>query len=123
YNPPTDGCCPIFNTDPAGYTLCQAASDCMRAGGPPVGVCNLGGDTTPCYCGNRFATCDQPGQANGPCVAPITAAAGRNVLTHVTDSPTIAQVLARYGDPTYAIGRAAEIQAIAGAFCPAECGF
>jgi hypothetical protein len=120
-NPATDGCCGI--TDATGLALCQAASACMRAGGPPVGMCNVAGDTTTCFCGTNQATCDAAGAANGPCVAQITAAAGRNIVTMTTDAPTAAQVLARYGDPAFAIGRAANIQAIAGAFCPAECGF
>jgi hypothetical protein len=115
-NPTTDGCCGI--TDATGLALCQTASACMRSGS-----CNLSGDVTTCFCGTNQATCDAAGAANGPCVAQVTAAAGRNVVTGVTDAPTAAQVLARQGDPAYALGRAANIQGIAGAFCPAECGF
>jgi hypothetical protein len=120
-NPTTDGCCRI--ADAVGLQLCQAASACMRAGGPPVGVCNMMGDVTSCLCGTNQPTCDVAGQANGPCVSQFTAAAARNVVTMTTDSPNPGQVLARYGDPAYALGRAANIHAIAGAFCPAECGF
>ena len=113
-SPSTDGCCGI--TDPTGAMLCQAASACMRP-------CNQEGDTTLCYCGTNAATCDQAGKPNGPCVAQINAAAGRNLATMITDVPTPAQVLSRFGDPSYALGRAANIQAVAGAFCPVECGF
>jgi len=115
-NPATDGCCPI--TDTTGFSLCQAASACMRSG-----ACNQGGDVTSCYCGTNAATCDTAGAANGPCVAQITAAAGRNVTTMTTDAPTPSQVIARLGDPNFALGRAANIQGVAGLFCPAECGF
>jgi len=116
FSPTTDGCCGIETSDAIGFNLCIAASACMRP-------CNQAGDTTTCFCGSNQATCDQPGQANGLCVAQLTAAAGRNVVTQVTDMPTAAQVLARFGDPNYAIGRAVNIQAVAGAFCAAECGF
>ena len=46
-------------------------------------------------------------------------------MTVMTDAvpATPAQVQARVGDPVYALGRAANIQTIAGAFCPVECGF
>jgi hypothetical protein len=117
-----EGCCNLATLDPTGFALCRAVSICMRAGGPPVGSCNVGGDTTSCYCGTRPATCDQAGQANGPCATQVTAAAGRNVRTKTTDSPTPAQVLTRFGDTDYAIGRATSVQAFAGAFCSAECG-
>ena len=40
----------------------------------------------------------------------------------VTDAPGPAVIIQRYGSPDYAIGRAANIQSVAGAFCPAECG-
>jgi hypothetical protein len=117
-NATTDGCCPIAATDPAGFALCQTASACIRDG-----ACNMSSDSTSCFCGAHAATCDTTGQPNGPCVAQITAAAGRNVTTHATDSPSAAQVLARFGDPNYALGRAVNIQSVAGAFCPAECGY
>lgn len=81
------------------------------------------GDVTSCYCGDHLLDCDQPGAPNGPCVQEITAAAGRNVTTMTTDAPSEAYVLARYGDPNDALGRAANIHGIAGAFCPTACGF
>lgn len=123
--PATDGCCPIVNTDPQGYRLCQAASACMRAGGGPVGMCNISGDTVPCYCGTNIATCDNEGQPNGPCVASMAAAAGWNVVTHTGDSttPIPTQVLDRLGDPNYAIGRATSVQSLAAALCSDECGY
>jgi hypothetical protein len=43
-------------------------------------------------------------------------------LALTTDAPTASQVLGRFGDPRFALGRAVNIGAIAGAFCPAECG-
>src|SRR5215831_4781455 len=115
FSPSTDGCCGI--TDATGSTLCTAVSVCIRGGS-----CNNAGDTTNCFCGTNAGTCDQAGAANGPCVAQITAAAGRNISTGTTDSPTAAQVLARFGDPNFALGRIINIEAVAGAFCPAECG-
>ena len=117
-NPATDGCCQI--SDPIGLQLCQAVSACVRAN---ANTCIIfGADVTPCHCGTRLATCDGAGQADGPCVAQFTAAAGRNITTKTTDSPSAAQVLARQGDPNYALGRSANIYGIAGSFCPAECG-
>jgi len=116
-NPRTDGCCNIM--DEVGLALCQAASACMRANG-----CNISGDVTTCFCGTTgTAACSQPGRANGPCVDDMTAAAARNVETATTDAPTPAVVWARFGDPAYALGRAVNIQGVAGAFCSAECGF
>jgi len=118
--PINDGCCGI--KDAVGQQLCQTVSTCMRAGGPPVGRCNLSGDTTTCFCGKHAGDCDIPGKADGPCVAQITAAAGRNIETHTTDTPTAAQILDRYGQVKFALGRASNIAAIAGAFCKADCG-
>ena len=118
--PIKDGCCGVI--DSVGQQLCQAVSTCMRAGGPPVGRCNVGGDTTTCFCGRHAADCDVPGKADGPCVAQITAAAGRNIETHTTDKPTAAQILDRYGLVKFALGRASNIASIAGALCKTECG-
>jgi hypothetical protein len=53
----------------------------------------------------------------------MTAAAGRNVVTMATDSPNAATVLARQGDPNFALGRASNIQVDAIGFCQVECGF
>jgi len=119
-SPAADGCCGIH--DQVGLQLCQAASACMRAGGPPVGSCNVEGDTTTCYCGKHQAGCDIPGTADGPCIAQITAAAGRNIETRTTDAPTPGQIMERYGLVQYALGRATNIAGIAGALCKSECG-
>jgi len=119
-SPAADGCCGIH--DSVGLQLFQAVSACIRSGGAPVGHCNLAGDTTTCFCGNHQADCDVPGRANGPCVAQITAAAGRNQETQTTDTPNAAQVMDRYGLTKYALGRATNIAAIAGALCKTECG-
>jgi hypothetical protein len=118
--PVNDGCCGV--TDPVGRQLCDDVAKCFRAGGPPVGVCNVDGDTTTCFCGKHAAGCDDPGVANGPCISQITAAAGRNIETKATDKPTATQIVDRYGQVQYALGRAANIAALAGAFCKAECG-
>lgn len=116
YNPDTDGCCMI--TDGVGLQLCRAAEACMRAG-----ACNMAGDPTACYCGTSTITdCAVAGQANGPCISQFTAAAARNITTRTTDSPNPSQVLARQGDPAFALGRAANVAAIGGNYCPAECG-
>lgn len=119
-SPIKDGCCGI--RDAVGLQLCQEVSACMRAGGPPIGACNLSGDTTTCFCGKHQADCDVPGKADGPCLAQVTAAAGRNVDTQTTDAPNASQILDRYGKVSFALGRASNIAAIAGAFCKAECG-
>jgi hypothetical protein len=119
YNPANDGCCKI--KDAMGLQLCQAASACMRAGGPPIGVCNMTGDVLTCFCGTHVGTCEQAGQPNGPCVNAITAAATRNITTMTTDAPTAAQVLSRLGDPNYASGRASNVSSVAATFCPTEC--
>jgi hypothetical protein len=120
-NPTTDGCCNIVG-DQTAFDLCQAASACMRSGLVGGAPCNVGGDTGTCFCGTSGSTCGSGG-ANGPCADQIMAAAGRNHVTHVTDAATPAQVLMRFGDQDYALGRASGIQAVAGAVCPAECGF
>jgi len=117
--PLNDGCCGI--KDSVGQQLCQAVSTCMRAGGAPVVRCNLGGDTTTCFCGKHAAECDITGKADGPCVTQIAAAAGRNIETRATDTPTAAQILDRYGQVNYALGRASNIAAIAGALCKDDC--
>jgi len=114
-SPVNEGCCGI--DDAVGLQLCETVSACIRVSG-----CNLAGDTTTCYCGTHQANCDQVGQPNGPCVAQITAAAGRQILTKSTDKPSPAQIMERYGDVKYAQGRAANIAAIAGAYCGADCG-
>ena len=72
-NPDTDGCCSL--TDATGRQLCQAAVACMRAGGPPVGICVTGGNASRATAERNPGTCDNPGQANGPCVSQIAAAA------------------------------------------------
>jgi hypothetical protein len=51
----------------------------------------------------------------------ITKAAGRNIETGTTDTPTVIEVLKRYGDVKYALGRASNAAAIAGAFCADQC--
>jgi hypothetical protein len=112
--PLDDGCCGI--RDPIGLQLCQAVTACTRARG-----CNLSGDTTTCFCGTHQADCDAVGKANGPCISQITAAAGRNIETATTDRPDPAEIMARYGETKYALGRASNIAAIAGAFCKTEC--
>ena len=114
-NPAWDGCCKL--TDQVGAALCQRASTCMREG-----QCNVYGDVSSCYCGAHLATCQEPGEPNGPCVREMAEAAGRNLVTMTTDMPDEQNVLARSGDPRYALGRAANIHQIAGTFCPMECG-
>ena len=56
------------------------------------------------------------GMANGPCATQITAAAGRNVVTHTTDdTPDAATVIDRLGMSDYAVTRSYNILGIAGA--------
>jgi hypothetical protein len=117
--PEKDGCCGI--KDPMGKQLCDAVAACMRAGGPPVGSCNVAGDTSKCYCGTNQAGCHLDGRPNGPCATLVTAAAGRNIETGTTDKPNGTDIIHRYGDVKYALGRASNIAAIAGAYCKIEC--
>ena len=114
-NPASDGCCAVG--DATGLQLCRAASACIR-----TADCNASGDVTGCYCGTASRSTCESGQPNGPCVAQFNAAAARNITTKMTDSPTATQVLARQGDPNYALGRCANIHGVAGIFCPIECG-
>jgi hypothetical protein len=114
-----DGCCGI--KDATGRQLCEAAASCMRTGKVAGGPCNVGGDTSTCYCGTNQVNCWLKGVPNGPCISTIAAAAGRNIETQTTDTPNEDQILTRYGDVKYALGRASNVAAIAGAFCPAEC--
>src|SRR5262249_11111924 len=120
-NTVTNGCCSLAGSDPTGLALCQSASACMATGMVTGALCNNFGDVSSCYCGTNTSTCSQAGQANGPCVAQMTAAAGRNVLTQVTDSPSPAQVLARLSDSSYALGRARNLQQWVGSNCRAQC--
>jgi hypothetical protein len=114
-NPATDGCCMI--TDGVGLQLCRAAMACMRT----AACIDSQSDPTPCLCGTHVVGCDTAGQANGPCLSQMTAAAARNVVTKTTDSPSAAQVVARQGDPAFALGRAANVASVGVSFCPAEC--
>jgi hypothetical protein len=115
-----DGCCAI--RDAVGRQLCEAASTCIRSGMMSTGdPCNVAGDSSNCFCGTHPATCSNPGGANGPCIAQITAAAGRNLETQTTDSPSAADVLDRFGNVKYALGRATTVATLAGTLCPNEC--
>src|SRR5262245_41024094 len=114
----SDGCCGI--QDQVGLQLCEAVSTCMRTGRTPTGPCNVAGDTTTCFCGTHQVNCWLRGVPNGPCVAVISAAAARNIETRTTDSPNEDQILTRFGDVKYALGRASNVASIAGAFCAAE---
>jgi hypothetical protein len=120
-SPGKDGCCGI--EDDVGRHLCEAVASCMRSGRIPTtgGPCNAGGDTSTCFCGAHQVNCWLAGVADGPCIKEITAAAGRNIETRTTDAPNEDTILNRYGDVKYALGRASNIAAIAGAFCGAEC--
>ena len=117
--PGKDGCCGIADT--TGRQLCEAVAKCMRNGMVQGKFCNVGGDTSTCYCGTHQANCWDPGVANGPCMAVITAAAGRNIETLSTDTPNADTILNRYGDVKYALGRASNVASIAGGLCGAEC--
>jgi hypothetical protein len=118
-NAGNDGCCGIG--DPIGRQLCEAVAACMRNGRTPTGPCNVAGDTTTCFCGTHQVDCWLPGVPNGPCVSVISAAAARNIEARTTDSPNDDQILTRYGDVRYALGRASNVASIAGAFCASEC--
>ena len=104
--PATDGCC--GGTDMTGFTLCPRFR-LQR----PVGQrrrLQQRGRHHELLLRHERRDCDQAGAANGPCVAQMTAAAGRNIATMTTDSPTAAQVVARLGDSNFALGRIVNIE-------------
>jgi hypothetical protein len=107
-NPTTDGCCQI--TDPDDAALCKSFYACVQNS-----ACSLAGDSLPCWCGSapQFTACFvTPGAANGPCHAEAAAAAK-------TDDPAV--IRERFVNPSYPIGRAVNLAACHGGFCPDQC--
>jgi hypothetical protein len=119
-DPSTMGC--DLLTDPNDKILCQNLYACLVAPTHPgdatfPNFCiSAGGDPIPCWCGSNSLTCVQsnapPTQANGPCLQQIFAAA------KTTDAATIN---ARFIDPTFPLGAAANLAICRGSFCPSEC--
>jgi hypothetical protein len=118
---PTVTGCDLF-TDPADKALCEAVYACFVAPTHPgaanfTGFCfGAGGDPLPCWCGTNQTTCATsnapPTQANGPCLQQIFAAAKS------TDAAT---VQARFIDPSFPLGGAANLAICRGQFCAPEC--
>jgi hypothetical protein len=119
-DPKTMGCEHL--TDPNDQALCEALYKCFVApthqGDPmfPNFCISPGGDPIPCWCGSNSLTCvtsnAPPTQANGPCLQQIFAAA------KTTDAATIN---ARFIDPIYPVGAAANLAICRGSFCGSEC--
>ena len=108
-------------TDPADKDLCRNLYACLvaptHAGTVLPGFCQgTGGDPLPCWCGTNALTCvtsnAAPTQANGPCLQQVFAAAKS------TDAATIN---ARFIDPTFPLGAAANLAICRGTFCAHEC--
>lgn len=103
----TDGCCGL--SDPVKRQLCDALYACIAQN---ASTCTAAGDPTACFCGTSGGLCFQnAGAANGPCAAEMAAAAE-------TDDP--AMILDRFISPVFPIGRAVNLSACRGSFCP-EC--
>jgi hypothetical protein len=102
----TDGCCGLSST--ADVALCVAAVRCYNTN---AATCVVNGDPTKCYCGTATTTCFTTG-GNGPCVAPVRAAAKS------TDPATIRTVSTSPASP---LGRANNLEICRGSFCPSEC--
>jgi hypothetical protein len=104
----TDGCCAV--TNPNDQLLCQAVARCFVANAP---TCTSAGDGTNCFCGTSGGACFMTdGAANGPCTAPVIAAA------KTTSAPAI---LGLFTSPSSPLGRGVNTVSCYGAFCSAEC--
>jgi hypothetical protein len=112
----TDGCEGL--SDPNDKALCVAAATCFAApahAGNTVspGFCATSGDAARCFCGNSGTACfSMAGAANGPCTAEVIAAA------KTSDPATIRGLFTSAASP---LGRAVNLIACQGVFCPAEC--
>src|SRR6185369_11523866 len=69
-------------------------------------------DISECYCGMAAAECQTPGGAKGPCVSEIEAAA---------ESDDSVDITGRFGDPSYALGRAKTVMDCYAENCPTTC--
>jgi hypothetical protein len=102
----TDGCCGLAAPD--DQNLCRVAVACFNAFG-----CTVGGDAVRCFCGNTAAACFAvTGAANGPCVNEVAAAAK-------TSNPV--EIRQQFTQPASPLGRAVNLTACRGVFCPTEC--
>jgi len=104
----TDGCCALASA--ADQLLCQAVVLCYAANSDS---CTTAGDPTNCFCGSNPLTCfSVPGAANGPCTAPVIAAAK-------TSDPTKIKPL--FISPMSPLGRATNLTTCRGSFCADDC--
>jgi len=87
----------------------------------PARPCVVQGNPLACWCGTATDTCDidntGPNVANGPCLDFVTRAAKLTPGTY--DALTIES---RFVDPTYPLGRAANLALCRGAYCGTVCG-
>ena len=87
--------------------LCAEALDCFY-----TSKCNAPGhDIVECYCGTSGTACPTGG-ANGPCVPEVESSA---------ETAAYADITARFGDATYALGRAALVMQCYNMYCPEKC--
>jgi len=102
----TDGCCGLAS--PADQVLCEAAVACFAGNN-----CTLSGDPVGCFCGTSATSCyTVKGAANGPCVAPVVAAAN-------SSDPTV--IKGKFTASTNPLGRAVNLLNCWGSSCMTEC--
>jgi hypothetical protein len=116
-----DGCDPAAFQNPADDAQCETLYACFRTNHCTSDADN---DMLPdrdysqwCWCGlapdaDASACFTLPGKATGPCAAEIGTAA------HASEPATIRL---RFADPTYPLGRAANLAACRAGFCGAVC--
>ena len=100
-------------TDTAERKLCEDLYECFT---DPAHDCTLQGDPLKCWCGTNPTTCltdtKGPTAPNGVCAKLLYQAAK-------TTDPT--KIRERFGDATFALGRAVNLTTCRGGFCGKEC--
>src|SRR5262249_31641876 len=115
---PADDC--LGFADPADRDLCENLYACLVAPAHPgtsiPGPCLNVGDPLPCWCGTNFLTCatdnTPPTQANRPCLQQILAAG---------NSAQGNDILDRFADLNFPLGRAVNLVICQGNLCSSEC--
>jgi len=111
-NPGTDDGCDSIG-DAGDRTLCEELYSCIV---DPRNNCVIDGDPVRCWCGTNMLSCwntsSGPGQANGPCLQQILAAA------KTTDADVIFH---KFMDADLPLGRANRLSVCRGAFCKGNC--
>jgi len=113
-NPGTDDGCDSI-ADAGDRKLCEDLYACIS---DPRNNCVIDGDPVRCWCGTNVLTClshsSGPGQANGPCLQQIFAAAKS------TDADVIYHQFLNADLP---LGRATRLSVCRGAFCKSNCNY